>query len=92
MLSGLNAWNFFAQTTNAANESFQRKSLSRMEEFRRQGATIILVSHDTDTILEMCHRTLWLDHGHIKISRKSAELVDAYRQNHGSIDGVPYAA
>ena len=76
------------EVLSVGDESFQRKSLSRMEEFRLQGATIILVSHDMDTILEMCQRTVWLDHGQIKMSGNTAEVVDAYRQDQGSQDGA----
>ena len=50
---------------SVGDESFQRKSMARMEDFRDHGATIILVSHNMETISSMCHRAVWLDHGQI---------------------------
>jgi len=67
-------------------EAFQRKSLARMENFRDRGATIILVSHNMDTILEMCHRSVWLDHGQIVMIGESKQVVTSYRDAQGPIE------
>lgn len=68
------------EVLSVGDESFQRKSMARMEEFRHVGATIILVSHNMDTILEMCHRAVWLEHGKIKMVGAAREVVPAYQQ------------
>ena len=68
------------EVLSVGDEAFQRKSLSRMEGFRHLGATIILVSHNMDPILEMCQRTVWLDHGQVKMVGASGEVVEAYRE------------
>lgn len=75
------------EVLSVGDESFQRKSLSRMESFRRQGATIILVSHNMDTIIEMCQRAAWLDHGQVKMIGTSGEVVEAYRGSQEPVDG-----
>jgi ABC-type polysaccharide/polyol phosphate transport system ATPase subunit len=75
------------EVLSVGDESFQRKSLSRMESFRRQGATIILVSHNMDTIIEMCQRAAWLDHGQVKMIGTSSEVVEAYRGSQEPVDG-----
>jgi ABC-type polysaccharide/polyol phosphate transport system ATPase subunit len=64
---------------SVGDESFQRKSLARMKGFRHLGATIILVSHNAETILEMCQRVVWLEHGQIKMIGASKEVVEAYQ-------------
>ena len=51
------------EVLSVGDEAFQRKSAARMQEFRSQGATIILVSHNMAIIEQMCHRAVWLDHG-----------------------------
>jgi ABC-type polysaccharide/polyol phosphate transport system ATPase subunit len=76
------------EVLSVGDEAFQRKSFSRMEEFRELGATIILVSHYMDTILEMCQRAVWLDHGQIKMIGSSPEVIDAYREDQESSDGA----
>jgi ABC-type polysaccharide/polyol phosphate transport system ATPase subunit len=67
------------EVLSVGDESFQRKSLARMEEFRDHGATIILVSHNMETISDMCHRAVWLDHGQITMVGKAVEVVPAYQ-------------
>lgn len=71
---------------SVGDESFQRKSLTRMKGFRHQGATIILVSHNMETILEMCQRAVWLEHGNIKMIGASSEVVEAYQSAHNPAD------
>lgn len=46
--------------------AFQRKCFDRMEEMiRRQGKTVLLVSHNIRQVERMCSRVLLLDHGKI---------------------------
>jgi ABC-type polysaccharide/polyol phosphate transport system ATPase subunit len=63
------------------DESFQRKSAARIQEFRDQGATILLVSHNMANIEKMCHRAAWVDHGQVKAVGQVAEVIDRYRQS-----------
>lgn len=65
------------------DEAFQRKSSARMQEFRQQGVTILLVSHNMDVIQSMCNRAAWLDHGEIKAMGEVAETIKAYRLSQG---------
>jgi len=74
------------EVLSVGDEAFQRKSLARMENFRDRGATIILVSHNMDTILEMCHRSVWLDHGQIVMIGESKQVVTSYRDAQGPIE------
>jgi ABC-2 type transport system ATP-binding protein/lipopolysaccharide transport system ATP-binding protein len=66
------------------DESFQRKSAQRMQEFRDQGATILLVSHNMDIVEQMCHRVAWLDHGRLMELGNPGMVIDAYRENQTS--------
>jgi len=45
------------------DESFQRKCLSKIEEFQRDGRTILFVSHSLELVEEICTRSVVLDHG-----------------------------
>src|SRR5207244_13270281 len=42
---------------------FQRKSLDRMEYFRKAGKTVLFVSHDPRLIQRLCTHALWLENG-----------------------------
>lgn len=45
------------------DEAFQRKCLTKMFDFRRQGGTIVFVSHDPNAISRLCDRAILMDHG-----------------------------
>ncbi len=66
---------------SVGDEAFQRKCLNRIEQFRDQGATIVLVSHNTHQIEQMCQRAAWLDHGQLQSVGDAASVVQAYREN-----------
>ena len=69
------------EVLSVGDEAFQRKSAARMEEFRQQGATILLVSHNMENISQMCQRAVWLDHGQLKAVGKPDQVIHAYRQS-----------
>jgi ABC-type polysaccharide/polyol phosphate transport system ATPase subunit len=58
---------------------FQRKSLDRMEYFRREGKTILFVSHDPGLIQRFCDRALWLEGGKVMMLGPAREVVAAYQ-------------
>jgi lipopolysaccharide transport system ATP-binding protein len=53
---------------------FQTKSYERIQSFKAEGTTILLVSHSLERVKEICNRAMWLDHGEI-ISLGSASTV-----------------
>ena len=57
---------------------FQRKCLGKMEEVGREGRTVILVSHNMATILNLCSRTILMEDGRLKFDGDSREVVDEY--------------
>ncbi len=58
---------------------FQRKSLDRMEYFRKAGKTVLFVSHDPALVQRFCTRALWLEHGRVAMTGKAKEVVTAYQ-------------
>ena len=63
------------------DESFRSKCQIRMKNFRDQGTTTLLVTHDSNTAETLCSRTMWLDHGKVKAIGPSQEIVALYRQS-----------
>jgi len=45
------------------DEAFQAKCIDRVRRFQREGRTIVLVTHALDTVRQICHRAVMLDHG-----------------------------
>ncbi|HEX6548833.1 MAG TPA: ABC transporter ATP-binding protein [Candidatus Dormibacteraeota bacterium] len=60
------------------DEAFQHKCLDWIEGFRRQGGTIVLVSHDLGTVRQMCDRVAWIEGGRLRQVGTAADVVDAY--------------
>jgi ABC-2 type transport system ATP-binding protein len=69
------------EVLSVGDASFQKKSLERIQRFRRESTTILFVSHDLETVESMCNRVIWLDHGIIKANGSAQEVVREYR-NH----------
>ena len=66
---------------SVGDEAFRLKCRTRMEKFRDQGTTTLLVTHDSGTVESLCSRAVWLDHGEIKAMGPSKEVVALYRQS-----------
>ena len=67
--------------------SFQNKCLERIMQFRHAGKTMLCVSHSTETVMSLCDRAIWLDHGRLIESGPIAGVVDAYK-NTVSLQGA----
>ncbi|HAF63516.1 TPA: hypothetical protein DEQ95_00870 [Candidatus Beckwithbacteria bacterium] len=57
---------------------FRQKSKRVFEKMKRQGKTVIIVSHELDQIKELCDRVVWLDHGKIVLNDKPETVIKAY--------------
>ena len=53
------------------DESFQRKCLDRVEQFQREGRTIVVVTHAPDLVRQICHSAAVLDHGTLVVVGRS---------------------
>lgn len=60
------------------DSAFQRKCLGKMNEVRRSGRTVIFVSHQTQAIVQLCSRAIWLERGQLEGEGSSAEVVRTY--------------
>jgi ABC-2 type transport system ATP-binding protein len=60
--------------------SFQQKCLEKFVDFRNDGRTIVLVTHDLGSVKNMCDRAIWLRNGAITGEGDPGDLVDAYTE------------
>lgn len=63
------------------DEVFQRKCMDRINHYRDEGTSILLVAHNMELIRSMCQRATWLDHGTVKAQGNPDEVIAAYRQS-----------
>jgi ABC-type polysaccharide/polyol phosphate transport system ATPase subunit len=57
---------------------FQQKCLERMEAYRAEGASILLVSHDMGVVRSHCDRAGWLEGGELKVMGEAPAVVNRF--------------
>lgn len=57
---------------------FQHKSFNRIREFREQGTTLLIVSHDRSAIQSLCDRAILLEQGYVIKDGAPEEVMDFY--------------
>ena len=57
---------------------FQHKSFNRIRDFREQGTTLLIVSHDRSAIQSLCDRAILLERGLIAKDGDPEEVMDFY--------------
>lgn len=58
---------------------FQKRCLDKMSEFRKQGKSMLIISHDMNTIRSVADRIVFLDHGAVKGIGAPDVLVSQYQ-------------
>lgn len=62
------------------DESFQRKCLEVFRQWKAQGKTIILVSHNSQQIEDLCSRVILLENGRLIKDGTPSDVVNEYHQ------------
>lgn len=57
---------------------FQQKCYGRMNEMLQGGTTLLYVSHDINSVKDLCDHAIWLDHGVVKMSGSVEEVAAEY--------------
>lgn len=60
------------------DEAFQVKCYDKIDEYKRQGKTIVFVSHALNTIQEVCKNCLMLQNGNVKSIGSTGSVISAY--------------
>ncbi|MCS7279964.1 MAG: ABC transporter ATP-binding protein [Thermodesulfobacteriaceae bacterium] len=58
--------------------NFQRKCLEKMLNFKKNGTTIVFVSHSMEDIKRLCDRVMWIENHNIKMIGEPEEVVSNY--------------
>lgn len=66
------------------DEAFQRKCFRKLEQFREEGGTVLLVAHSSQTIVAHCDRCLLLWNGELLLDGASKPVTDLYQRLLGS--------
>lgn len=62
------------------DEAFQRKCYQYFAEIKKQGQTVILVTHSMDTVVQFCNRAMLIDKGHKTVIDTPLKIAQIYRE------------
>ncbi|MCL4448594.1 MAG: ABC transporter ATP-binding protein [Actinobacteria bacterium] len=63
------------------DESFQLKCLSKIEQFQKEGRTIVFVTHAPDLAKKICNRAVILEHGTVAIDDDISQATKVFRKD-----------
>jgi teichoic acid transport system ATP-binding protein len=69
------------ESLSVGDAEFKERSDERIREMMDGAGTIFLVSHSTGSILDVCNRALWLDHGQLVADGDPEDVVSAYQEH-----------
>lgn len=77
----------FDEVLAVGDEAFQRKCLDVFETYKAQGQTVILVTHDMETVRQYCNRAILISNGKLLLDGDPQKIADEYsRLNQEQID------
>ena len=69
------------EVLSVGDAEFKIKSLERIKQLAKSGKTIILVSHDLDSVMNLCTKCIILEHGKVLAEGRPKEMVAYYMEN-----------
>ena len=63
------------------DQDFQKKCIEKMLVFKQEQKTIVFVSHNTDEILKVCDRAIWIDQGIVYRDGQPDQVINEYIKN-----------
>jgi ABC-type polysaccharide/polyol phosphate transport system ATPase subunit len=63
------------------DESFQQKCFATFDRFKEEGKTVVLVTHDLTLLSRFCDRVLLIEHGVVRATGSTDDVIDVYREN-----------
>lgn len=66
------------EALSVGDSYFQHKCFKRIREFREQGTSLLIVSHDAGAVQSLCDRALLLENGILIKDGEPAEVMDLY--------------
>ena len=67
------------EVLGVGDEHFQHKSFGRLLEFKEEGRTMFVVSHNLQSVGILCERAIWLDRGRMVKDEGSDEVITKYK-------------
>ena len=66
------------------DQHFQDKCLNKMLDLKKEGKTMVFVSHSPSSVKFLCDRSVWLSDGKVRMDGATEEVLDQYLKECGS--------
>jgi len=63
------------------DQHFQELCYAKMMDLKKQGKTMVFVTHSMDAVRKYCDRAVWLYQGRLRMDGPTSEVVDEYLKN-----------
>lgn len=63
---------------SVGDQHFQEKCLKKMKELKKEGKTMVFVTHSLGSARELCDRAVWINKGKINLDGPVNEVIDKY--------------
>ena len=69
-----------SMSTGGGDIDFKEKTAETMKKIMNDRVTTVFVSHDLESVVKNCNRTLWIHKGRVRAEGESQDVVDTYRE------------
>lgn len=66
------------EALNVGDSQFRARARRRMADLKRRAGAVILISHDTKTMVDSANRVLWMDRGRIVTEGPTERVMEQY--------------
>jgi len=66
------------EVLSVGDEGFQRKCAEKIDKFRRDGRTIVFVSHGLSQVEQLCDTVMWIDKGNVRMIGPARDVISEY--------------
>ena len=63
---------------SVGDQHFQLKCINKMKELKKEGKTMVFVTHSLGSAKELCDRSVWISNGQIKMDGKTDAVIEKY--------------
>ena len=63
---------------SVGDQHFQQKCINRMKELKKEGKTMVFVTHSLGSARELCDRAVWLNNGSIQADGETNKVIEEY--------------
>jgi ABC-type polysaccharide/polyol phosphate transport system ATPase subunit len=69
------------EVLSVGDMAFRDKAARRMREMMSRAKLAVIVSHDLNSLADLCDRGIWLDHGHLREEGPIDNVIEAYTES-----------